>query len=121
MSRKSKKPTSKFIAMWDCLGLEYVSDISHYEHWDQEQLLNIIAGGKEVPNPINSQLSHMKLRAMYNPQRHYEIYAFSADQSLTESAVREMFAVNPQGMVDLIRSNGVSIYSNRRTQQPVIV
>lgn len=121
MSRKSKKPTSKFIAMWDCNGLEYVSDISHYEHWDQEQLLNIITGGREVPNPINKQLGFMKMRAMANPQRFYEIYAFSSDSDVTESAVREMFATCPQAMVDLIRAKGVAVYSNRRTQQPVIV
>ncbi len=118
---KKKPQTSKFIAMWDCNGLEHVSDISHYEHWEDQQLLNLIAGKKAVPCPVNQQIGYMKMRAQANPQRFYEIYAFSTDQDVTESMVREMFAINPQNMVDLIRDRGVSIYSNRRTQEAVIV
>lgn len=118
---KKKPQTSKFIAMWDCNGLEYVSDISHYEHWEDQQLLNLIAGKKALPCPVDQLVGSMKMRAMANPQRFYEVYAFSTESDISESTVREMFAINPQSMVDLIRDRGVSIYSNRRKQEAVIV
>lgn len=120
MSSKKNKQTKKFLAMWDCNGLEYLEDISEYEFWDQEQTLELIKGNKTKSNPLWSRLSHMKLRAQFNPQRNYEIYAFTSDDS-TVKEFKAMFKDCPQAIVDLIRANGVKIYSDRATNKPVIV
>lgn len=120
MSRK-KNNTRKFLAMWDCNGLEYLDDITDYENWEAMQTFETLRTGK-VPanNPLWQQLGMMKLRAQFNNQRFYEIYAFTSNDSNKEDFIH-MFKTNPQGMADLIRSNGVKIYSDRRTDKPVII
>jgi len=106
--------------MWDCTGLEYLEDITEYEHWDALQTFEILKTGQGQTNPLGQRLSYMTLRARFNSQRFYEIYAFTSNDSTKEDFV-EMFETNPQGMADLIRANGVKIYSDRRSNQPVIV
>ena len=119
MSRK-KNNTRKFLAMWDCNGLEHLDDITDYEQWDATQTFEVIKGNKPVENPLWQRLGHMKLRAQFNNQRFYEIYAFTSDDITKEDFIR-MFETSPQCIADLIRATGVKIYSDRRTDKPVIV
>jgi hypothetical protein len=106
--------------MWDCNGLEHLDDITDYEHWDATQTFEVIKGNKPVENPLWQRLGHMKLRAQFNNQRFYEIYAFTSDDITKEDFIR-MFETSPQCIADLIRATGVKIYSDRRTDKPVIV
>jgi len=59
-------------------------------------------------------MEHWKLRARYNTQRHYEIYAIGVDASLDREQLVEMFDQDPQSAADLIRARGQQLYSDRR-------
>lgn len=105
----------QYLAMWDNQGLEYL-----YCHTDYEQQV-IWDTLKGINPPTMPNIGFMKLRAQANPQRHYEIYAFNADDDLTEESIRNAFESAPQGIVDFIRANGQKIYSDRVVTKPVIV
>ena len=113
--------TNAFIFSWDCDGIESIVPISQYENWDAQQLINLLKEQKRKPNPLNSILRNLILRAQFNPQRHYEIYTIDCDKELDEKFWREQWEELPQFTADLIREKGHKIYSNRQTKQPVIV
>lgn len=97
---------SKFLAMWDCNGLECLFDITDIEHD------GMIAGLKGEAFKLPFNISTLMLRARYNSQRSYEIYSFEFAGQYDKEDVIKMFEVNPQGMADLIREKGNKIYSD---------
>lgn len=99
--------TRSYLVMWDQLGLECLVDLTELEYSQTIARLQ----GSTVPEDIN--LGYLKLRARANPQRHYEIYSFSADDTITEQDLRDQFEHSPQSIVDLIRERGEQLYSNR--------
>lgn len=101
--------THDFIVMWCNEGLEYVADITA----DDQRVIVEALKGNESPRHAYANPFHLKLRAQYNPQRHYEIYYIGVDDGITEQDIRDMFAQDPQGTADLIRSRGNCFYSNR--------
>ena len=112
-----------FLASWDSEGFECLQDITvyHEDHWEKKELIEILAGRKEKSesNPLMSQLSAMKLRARFNTHRFPEIYAFKADDDITEQKVRDWADHDPQGLVNWIRANGVKVVSHRRSEDRV--
>lgn len=72
-------------------------------------------------NPLNTIIQTLTLRARYNPQRHYEIYAVDCSEDMDEAFWREQWEENPQFTADLIREKGHKIFSDRRQTKPVIV
>jgi hypothetical protein len=64
---------------------------------------------------------HLRLRAQFNPQRHYEIYIVEATDGITEADIRDMFEADPQMAADTIRELGTVFYSDRATQKVAIV
>ena len=98
-----------FAVMWDCHGLEAVAEII-----DPALQAWAILGNKPVPKE-NFNIEHWKLRARYNTQRHYEIYAIGVDGNISREDLVEMFKTDPQYAADLIRSRGEKLYSDRRT------
>lgn len=105
----------KYIAMWDNTGLEYLYSHTEYE---QQQVWNLLKGTEP---PMVPDIGLLRLRAQANPQRHYEIYAFTVEDSVTKESIKEAFENSPQGIVDIIRNIGYQIYSDRSTQKAVIV
>ena len=103
-----------FVVMWDCNGLEAVAEV-----YDPALKAWAILGNKPVPKE-NFNIEHWKLRARFNPQRHYEIYAIGVDGTITQEDIRDMFETDPQYAADLIRERGEKIYSDRRTRKDVI-
>lgn len=99
--------SSKFIVMYCNEGLECVIDVTNLEH---DQLVANLAG-REFKMPFN--IATMILRARANSQRHYEIYAIETDDSISKEDIEELFTDSPQTIVDLIRSNGNKIFSDR--------
>ena len=97
--------------MWCNEGLECIIDVTGHEQ------TNILAALKGEPTK-SLPLNHMVMRAKFNPQRHYEIYAFNSQ--IPEVSIREMFEGSPQVIVDAIRRIGVKVYSDRTTRKPVI-
>jgi len=104
-----------FCVMWDCNGLEAIGEIV-----DPALKTWAILAKKPVPRE-NFNLEHWQLRARYNMQRHYEIYAIGVDSSITQEDIVDMFKTDAQYAADLIRDRGEKIYSDRRTQKDAIV
>lgn len=96
-----------FVVMWCNEGLEYVGDITADRY---NALITRLKGEKFMPT---HNLFHMRLRAQYNPQRHYEIYIVSVDDEIITEDVTEMFAADPQTAADTIRERGECFYSDR--------
>ena len=113
--RSSKKKTTRFIAMWDMFGLECLINVTQiekqHEQWEKENVFRVLKNESTTPKPKHSPLEQMILRARYNSQRHYEIYAF--DSTLTEKDIIETFKNTPQVIVDSIRRTGHEFYSDR--------
>jgi len=108
--------THQFVVMWCNEGLEYVGDVTA----DQGNKAWAKLKGEEhrgIPN-----LMHMRLRAQFNSQRHYEIYFVDAVDGITEDDIRKMFTANPQTAADTIRDQGDCFYSDRldRKQQAIV-
>lgn len=104
-----------FCVMWDCNGLEAIREVV-----DPAMKTWAILANKPVPRE-NFNLEHWQLRARYNMQRHYEIYAIGVDGSITQEDIVDMFQRDPQSAADLIRSRGEKIYSDRRREKDAIV
>lgn len=109
-----------FIFSWDIYGIESIVPISKYEHWDQEQLMSLLRDGTTKKNPLDGIIRSLILRARYNPQRHYEIYAIKCDGSLDEEFWKKEWEENPQFTADLVREKGLQLYSDRQTKKPII-
>jgi hypothetical protein len=102
---------STYILSWDCFGLESCINATAIE---QERVFNILKDQPDTRNTnVGQLLTTLTLRARFNSQRHYEIYAVDVDESVDQQDLVEMFEVNPQGMADLIRKQGRKLYSDR--------
>jgi hypothetical protein len=107
----------QFIVMWDCNGLEYIGDITA----DDQRMIVESLLGKESPRRALANPHHLRLRAQFNPQRHYEIYIVEATDGITEADIRDMFEADPQTAADTIRRLGTVFYSDRATKKVAIV
>lgn len=108
-----KQKSSKFIAMWDMYGLEALINVTEIE---QNNVVEVLKGN----TPKHSNPLHMMiLRAKFNTQRHYEIYAFLSE--IDEVSIVEQFKESPQFMAELIREKGEKIYSDRISKMDVLI
>lgn len=98
--------------MWDCYGLEAVVNITERQ---RNKTWAILQGRDQTELPADANILHWKLRAIANPQRHYEIYLVEVEPDCDVDALREAFEADPQGMVDLIRLRGHPVFSYRLT------
>lgn len=106
----------QFVVVWDNTGLEYIGDITLDE---QQRTWSALKGEKlryTIPN-----LEHLKLRARYNQQRHYEIYIVSATDGITAEDIKDMFETNPQMSADTIRRLGQCLYSDRADKREILI
>ena len=106
--------TNRFVVMWDCHGLEAVEQVP-----DPAETTFALLKGAEPLKPPN--IMHWRLRAQFNPQRHYEIYVFETVKGITAEDIRDMFEASPQHAADTIREIGTVFYSDRQTQKAAIV
>lgn len=113
--------TNYFLAFWCSDGFESIEDITEYADWDVFQAQERLSGNRVETNPINQRITYYKLRARFNSQRHYELYGIRANDSITTEHLWQMAEENPQGTADMIRENGVKIYSDRaeKKQHPI--
>jgi len=105
----------QFIVMWDCTGLEYVGDVTAEK---QNQVWSALLDTKPVKTIPN--IMHLKLRAQFNTQRHYEIYFIDAEDGITADDIRDMFENSPQTAADTIRSIGHCFHSDRASTKIAI-
>lgn len=102
---------SKWLVMWDCQGLESVIDLGNTIN---DFFMDALRGsGSEGMNSLVRTYNMMQVRARANGQRHYEIYSFETNFDATEQDVRDWFTDDSQAIVELIRANGVKLYSDR--------
>jgi len=106
--------TNRFVVMWDCHGLEAVEQVP-----DPAETTFALLKGVEPPRPPN--IMHWRLRAQFNPQRHYEIYVFDTVKGITKDDIVEMFEASPQTAADTIRRIGTVFHSDRQTRKAAIV
>jgi hypothetical protein len=102
-----------FILSWDMTGLESVVPISKYEDWEHQSMLDVLAGLSRTKNPLNGIVSALIMRARFNTQRHYEIYAIDCDATIQEEDWRIMFEECPQQTAELVRNRGIALHSDR--------
>lgn len=107
----TEKQCDKFLLMWDMYGLESIINISEMER----QAIDDTLHDRPVKSP---PLNVMLLRARFNSQRHYEIYIIETE--FTEDEIVELFASDPQNIVDAIRRIGVKIHSDLPSKDVVI-
>ena len=103
-----------FVVMWDCHGLEALARVP-----EPADTTFALLQSKKAPDMPN--IMHWKLRARANSQRHYEIYTFSVESGIGADDIREMFEANPQMAADTIRRIGHQIYSDRATEDRVVI
>jgi hypothetical protein len=104
-----------FVVMWCNQGLECVADIT------TDKYNALIARLKSEEFMPRHNLFHMRLRAQYNPQRHYEIYIVGVDDEITTQDITEMFESNPQTAANIIRERGECFYSDRLDQSNQVI
>ena len=107
----------QFVIMWDCNGLEYIGDVTA----DDQRMVVEALRGNNSPHRALANPHHLRLRAQFNPQRHYEIYFVTATEGITAADIRDMFEADPQTAADTIRKLGTVFYSDRVTQKAAIV
>ena len=103
-----------FIISWDQLGVECVFNATEA---DRQITFEILQGtyDETAPRQSGSTLLHyLKLRAKFNQQRHYEIYAIEVEDGIDKDDIKEMFERDPQGSADLVRRRGTCLYSDRQ-------
>jgi hypothetical protein len=115
----SRKKTKHYLAMWDVLGLESLHDVdSHmdkYNEWEKQKVVAILKEERIPSQPTGIPLQMMLLRAKVNSQRAYEIYEFNSTMAYDD--LKEAFEIDPQPIVEWIRSNGKQVYSDYVKQE----
>lgn len=120
----------KFIVSWDSTGLEACVDItdklSRSENFEKEKIFDLLKNPNvkpvnETQRDLNNLIHGMMLRAKFNPQRNYEIYILTATEGIEREDIVGWFEASPQAAADRTREIGQKLYSDRRTQQAVIV
>lgn len=110
-----------FLFSWDCYGIESIIPITQYEEIDKHNTIQILKGKDPVPNPLNQIIRRLVMRARYNPQRSYEIYAVDCDSSLDEQFWKTQWQENPQFTAELIRERGHKIFSDYHPNRQVVI
>lgn len=105
--------TNAYIFAWDMYGIESIIPITKYEEYDKTNTWNALIDAPQVRNPLTSIVQSLILRARYNSQRHYEIYAIDCEGELDEAFWRKQWEEYPQETADLIRNRGEKIFSDR--------
>lgn len=122
--------TNTFIISWDMTGLEAVVDITQDlidgDRWEKEKLFDIIKNPDDVPvndyaKKVGRIIHMMRMRAMANTQRHYEIYYIHTDASITKETLERLFNDDPQASADLIRDRGEKLYSDRVNKKTQVI
>lgn len=103
--------TDTFMAYFDTLGFEWIVNVTDYE---KKVMWASLKGETKFDLPVPR---YAILRAQANPQRFPEIWLFTSDVSQKELV--ELSDENPQGLADLIRLHGRSIFVTPR-QKDVI-
>lgn len=107
------------LVSWDCTGAEAVIDCTAKQH--QMLLQAVQQGTYDYDQWLSHTVTTLRLRARFNSQRRYEIYAVWVAADITEQLLWQLLDQDPQPVVDLIRAQGTCLWSDRAEQsQPRI-
>lgn len=110
-----------FIAYWCSEGFEYLADITDHQYWEANNTALVLAGqAPDSHNKLSAKIVAMKLRAQFNQQRNYELYTFTATDSIQEHDLKEWAERDPQSLVEWIRENGLAIVKRATATKQVI-
>lgn len=98
--------------MWNSYGIESIVPITEYEHYEKQQVWDILKDQTTKPNPLAQIINVMILRARYGSERHYEIYAMDCEEGISVDNLYALWDTDPQFAADLIRERGVCIFSD---------
>jgi cytidylate kinase len=98
-----------YVLAWDMYGLESCICASQIE---KERVWNVLANKEVRHESVGRILNMLTLRARFNSQRRYEIYAIDVDASITKEVLVQQFEESPQQMAELIRNRGRKLYSD---------
>ena len=113
--------TNAYLVYWSSEGLESVTPIGHYEQIDMDNTFRILNNEDPIRNPINTIIQTMILRARYNSQRHYELYAVTAADGISGPDIENMFEIDPNEAAKIIRGLGIKLYSDRVQKRKVVI
>ena len=111
--------TNAYLFMWSCHGIESIVPITQYEDQSKLDMWNILKEDKRKKNPLDDILGAMTMRARFNAERSYEIYAMDCDEGITEEDLFDFWDTTPQAAADLTREKGVLLFSNRNKERPI--
>ena len=110
--------TNAFIFSWNMYGIESIIPITHYE---KDIVIDTLSGKtSSAKKELNSIVFQLKLRARFNNQRKYEIYAIDCTPELDEEFWKKEWEENPKFIANLIREKGIKLHSDRDTNTPII-
>ena len=110
-----------YLFSWDCTGVEAIIPITQYEDWDTVNAFSVLEGKPTTPSPLNSTINAILMRARFNSQRFYEVYAVDCDPGITEQDWRDMWDTSPQLCADMIRLRGVKLWGECMGSQPAVI
>ncbi len=107
--------SDQFVVIWCNEGIEGVIPVTEIERkvmWDTLK-------GEEAKSTVSQSINMAILRARFNTQRAYEIYAIEAEDGITAADIKDMFDVEPQCAADTIRKIGYKIHSDRQNSSRI--
>lgn len=113
--------TNAYIFSWCNEGIESIIPITHFEQHDKNNLILMLKGEETVKNPLDGIVRNLILRARFNTQRHYEIYAIDCSKDLDTKFWQQQWNDFPQETADLIRERGHKLYSDRDKKRSQII
>jgi len=108
-----------YLFMWNCHGIESIVPITQYEDQDKLDMWKILKGEPTGKNPLDDILGAMTMRARFNPERSYEVYAMDCEEGITQEDLFDLWDNSPQYAADLTREKGVCMFSNRNKHRPI--
>lgn len=100
-----------YIAYWDSLGFESITDLTDYD----KKAVWATLSNKPLPQKLPVGL--MIMRAKANPQRFPEIWTFQSEVDIT--TLIKYSNDTPQTLADAIRENGTKVFVTHK-QKAVI-
>ena len=111
--------TNAYLFMWNCHGIEAIVPITEYEDQNKLDMWNILKGEPTGKNPLDDLLGQMMMRARFNAERSYEIYAMDCEEGITQEDLFDFWDNSPQAAADLTREKGVCMFTNRNKHRPI--
>lgn len=109
-----------FIGFWSNEGFESITDVTKYSNIDKLNTFLRLAEKPAAKDPVGEMIHFMQLRARYNPQRNYEIYAMMTDPEITHECLQEIADSSPQEAAMLFRNHGIPILKKQHISESVI-